>query len=60
MRLGLSVLFIFLLSQLSGQDEVKVIQFSGRVIAMDNDRIERLIYTNETLTQVERRFIIYN
>jgi len=31
---------------LSAQDKVKVVQFSGRVISMEDDRINELIYTN--------------
>lgn len=35
-----------LTSTLMGQEAVKVVQFSGRVISMEDDRINQLMYTN--------------
>jgi len=44
----LLILFCVLMSSgfLLAQDEVKVIQFSGRVISMENKKINKLMYTN--------------
>lgn len=40
------ICLFFSLGILLSQDEVKVIQFSGRVISMENQKINKLMYTN--------------
>lgn len=50
-----SFIFLFILGvQLSGQEEVKVVQFSGRVISMEDDKISKLIYTNVAVKGTSR------
>ena len=50
---GLFVLF-FLSTQLWSQEPPKVVQFSGRTFAIEDDRLINLIYTNVAVAGTSR------
>lgn len=37
---------VFVIASVYGQSDLKVIQFSGKVVAMEDDKIEKLMFTN--------------
>lgn len=54
MRLTFILFGIFFLTSLQAQENVKVVQFSGRVISMANDKISPLIYTSIAVSGTRR------
>lgn len=48
------LVYIFFSGLMVAQEEVKVVQFSGRVISMENEKINKLMYTNIAVKDTPR------